>query len=128
VLPILLVFMPQVIRLLVGSGYLGAVDAARIAVVAGMVQFLVGWSKSFAVTAGRPQLRIWTHGIESLVLLPLAAVLGARWGAAGAAGALLASTVVFALSWAILLRRIKRNPDPPARHAQGGVTAREARV
>ncbi len=70
--PLLLVFMPQIVRLLFVSKNLGAVNAARIIVAAGAVQFVVGWSKSFAVTVGRPQLRIWTHGIETAVLLPLA--------------------------------------------------------
>jgi O-antigen/teichoic acid export membrane protein len=111
-LPLLLVFMPQIIRLLFESKNLGAVNAARIIVAAGAVQFVVGWSKSFAVTVGRPKLRIWTHGIETAVLLPLAIVFGWLWGASGAAIAVLASSVVFALSWAVLFSRIKREPLP----------------
>ena len=113
-LPLMLVFMPQIVRLLFESKNLGAVNAARIIVAAGSVQFIVGWSKSFAVTIGRPNLRIWTHGIETAVLLPLAVVLGWRWGASGAAVAMLASSVVFALAWAVLFARIRREP-PPAR-------------
>jgi len=113
-LPLLLVFMPQIVRLLFESKNLGAVNAARIIVAAGAVQFVVGWSKSFAVTVGRPNLRIWTHGIETAVLLPLAIACGWLWGASGAAVAVLASSVVFALAWGVLLARIKREP-PPAR-------------
>jgi len=113
-LPLLLVFMPEVVRLLFESKNLGAVTAARIIVVAGAVQFVVGWSKSFAVTVGRPNLRIWTHGIETVVLLPLAVVFGRAWGASGAAAAVLVSSVVFALSWALLYARIRREPPPPA--------------
>jgi O-antigen/teichoic acid export membrane protein len=109
-MPVVLVFMPDIIRLLVGAKYLGAVPAARVALSAGAVQFLVGWSKSFAVTCGRPQLRIWTHGLESVVLLPLAAVLGWRSGAVGAATAILISSVVFAVAWLVLLVRIRREP------------------
>jgi O-antigen/teichoic acid export membrane protein len=109
-MPVVLAFMPDIIRLLVGSKYLGAVPAARVALAAGAVQFVVGWSKSFAVTAGRPQLRIWTHGLESVVLLPLAAVLGWRSGAVGAATAILISSVVFAVAWLVLLVRIRREP------------------
>lgn len=111
-LPLLLVFMPQIVRLLFESKNLGAVDAARIIVVAGGVQFVVGWSKSFAVTIGRPKLRIWTHGLETAVLLPLAIALGWMWGARGAAVAVLASSVVFALAWAVLFARIRREPPP----------------
>jgi O-antigen/teichoic acid export membrane protein len=111
-LPLLLVFMPQIVRLLFESKNLGAVDAARIVVVAGAVQFVVGWSKSFAVTIGRPKLRIWTHGLETAVLLPLAIAFGWMWGARGAAVAVLASSVVFALAWAVLFARIRREPPP----------------
>ncbi len=113
-LPLLLVFMTPVVRLLFQSKNLGAVDAARIIVAAGAVQFVVGWSKSFAVTVGRPKLRIWTHGIETIVLLPLAIALGRIWGASGAAVAVLVSSVVFALTWGVLFARIRREPLPVA--------------
>jgi O-antigen/teichoic acid export membrane protein len=131
VLPPLLVFMPTVMRLVFGAKYLGAVTAARIVVVAGVVQFVVGWSKSFAVTSGRPYLRVWTHGIESLVLLPLAVLLGARWGASGAAVAVLVSSVAFAVMWGVLFARIRREersqaPPPVMRPAPSNT--REARV
>jgi O-antigen/teichoic acid export membrane protein len=111
-LPLLLVFMPDLVRFLFQAKNLGAVTAARIVVIAGAVQFVVGWSKTFAVTAGRPQWRIWTHGIETAVLLPLSILLGWRWGAAGAAGAVLASSVAFALAWVVLYGRIRREPAP----------------
>ncbi|HEY4412726.1 MAG TPA: lipopolysaccharide biosynthesis protein [Gaiellaceae bacterium] len=111
-LPLLLVFMPQIVRLLFESKNLGAVDAARIIVAAGAVQFVVGWSKSFAVTIGRPKLRIWTHGVETAVLLPLAIAFGWLWGASGAALAVLVSSVVFALAWWVLFRRIRRETPP----------------
>jgi len=112
-LPLLLVFMPQIVRLLFESKNLGAVNAARIIVAAGAVQFVVGWSKTFAVTVGRPNLRIWTHLIETAVLVPLAVTLGWIWGASGAAAAVLVSSVAFALSWAVLYARIRREPPPP---------------
>jgi len=113
-LPLLLVFMPQIVRILFESKNLGAVNAARIIVAAGAAQFVVGWSKSFAVTVGRPNLRIWTHGIETLVLIPLVVALGWIWGASGAAAAVLVSSVVFALTWAVLYARIRREPPPQA--------------
>jgi len=127
--PPLLALMPDVIRIVFEPKNLGAVTAARIVVLAGAVQFVVGWSKSFAVTSGRPQLRIWTHGLETVVLLPLAIVLGWRWGAAGAAGAVLASSVAFAIAWLVLLARIRREPAelPPA-PPEPAVAATEARV
>jgi len=113
-LPLLLVFMGPIVRLLFSAKKAGALGAARIIVVAGAVQFAVGWSKSFAVTIGRPQLRIWTHGLETLVLLPLVAVLGWKWGAAGAAVGVLASSVVYAAYWLVLFERIRHEPEPSA--------------
>jgi O-antigen/teichoic acid export membrane protein len=113
-LPPLLVFMPQIVSLVFESKNLGAVDAARVIAVAGAVQFVVGWSKSFAVTIGRPKLRTWTHTLETAILLPLAIVLGWQWGALGAAVAVLVSSTAFALAWAVLYARIRREPEPPA--------------
>jgi O-antigen/teichoic acid export membrane protein len=113
-LPPLLVFMPDVVRLLFKAKNLGAVDAARIVVIGAGIQFVVGWSKSFAVTVGRPKLRTWTLGIETLVVLPIALALGDLWGAKGAATATLVGAVVFAASWLVLLRRLRREPPPAA--------------
>src|SRR4029077_14369561 len=74
VLPILIFLMVPIVRILFSAKNLGAVDAARVIVVAGAVQFVVGWAKSFAVTIGRPKLRIWTHGLETVLLIPLIVV------------------------------------------------------
>ena len=55
-------------------------------------------------------------------------VFGAAWGATGAAGAVLASSVVFVAVWAVLYARIKRgrcgaavDVDVPARNEAGQV-------
>src|SRR2546421_8221119 len=113
--PPLLVFIPDLIRRINGSGYLGAVNAARLFVLAAAVQLVVGWTKSFPVTIGRPGLRIVTHGLETVVVLPLVLLLGSRWGAAGAAGAVLAGMCVFALAWAIVFVRMRPGGvGPPA--------------
>lgn len=103
--PLLLVWMPDLVRLIFSARYVGAANAARVFVAAAAVQFLVGWSKSFPVTIGRPQLRIWTHGVESIVVLPLTVILGLAWGATGAAVAVLAGTCVFAAMWAVIALR-----------------------
>jgi O-antigen/teichoic acid export membrane protein len=113
--PPLLVFMPDLIRLIFRPEYLGAVNAARLFVLAAAVQLVVGWTKSFPVTIGRPGLRIVTHGLETIVVLPLVLLLGSRWGAAGAAGAVLAGMCVFALAWAIIFLRMRpEDVGPPA--------------
>ena len=72
--------------LVFGSEYDDAVTAARIVLLAAAIQFAVGWTKTLPVTIGRPRLRIWTHGLETLVAIPLVAVLGAEWGRHGRGG------------------------------------------
>ncbi len=107
--PLLLVFIPTLIRWINGPDYVGAAGAARIFVITAAVQLVFGWTKSFPVTIGKPNLRLWTHALETAVVLPLVVVLGDVWGAAGAAGAILAGMCVFALVWAIVFLRIR--PD-----------------
>ena len=106
-LPVFLLAMPWLVRVVFGSDYLPAVDAARIVLVAAAIQLVLGWSKSLPVTVGRPQLRILTHGVEALVLLPLVLLLGDRWGVTGAAVAILVSTLVFAATWLVVLVRLR---------------------
>jgi O-antigen/teichoic acid export membrane protein len=113
VAPVLWWFMPDLVRVIYKPRNLGAVNAARLILVASAVQFLVGWSKSIPIAVGRPKLRIWTHGIETLVLLPLAGVLGYEWGATGAGAAVLVSSIVFAITWGVLFARIARDAALP---------------
>jgi O-antigen/teichoic acid export membrane protein len=112
ILPPLLVFTPEVAKLLFSAKNAGAVDATRLVIVAGALRMVYGWTKSFPVSIGRPSLRIWTHGLEMLVLVPLVGVLGAKWGATGAAAAVLISSVVFCVAWTVLFMRIQREPLP----------------
>jgi O-antigen/teichoic acid export membrane protein len=110
----LLLFMPDLIRLVFGDGFVSAADPARIVVLAAVLQFVFAWTKSFPVTIGRPNLRVVTHGVETVVLIPLVVILGARWGANGAAVALLVATVVFAAHWTIVFVRVRREAAPVA--------------
>jgi O-antigen/teichoic acid export membrane protein len=103
--PPLYVLMPQIVHLVYGPTYSGAVTAAQVFLLAAAVLFLVGWTKSFPVAVGRPHLRITTHGLESLVMLPLVVVLGREYGATGAAVAVLVSAVVFAAVWGVIFLR-----------------------
>jgi O-antigen/teichoic acid export membrane protein len=119
--PVFLAAMPWLVTTVFGDKWTEATEPARIVLVAAAIQLVFGWSKSFPTTIGRPGLRIVTHGIETAVLLPVTALLGARFGVDGAAFAILASSVVFALVWTVLLRRIRF--DSAAR-----VAAREAQA
>ncbi len=105
--PVFYLLMPWLIRV-VFPDYTAATAPARVMLVAAAIQLSIGWTKSLPISIGRPNLRILTHGIETAVLLPLVVVLGIEWGATGAAFALLASTVVFALTWAVVFAGIKR--------------------
>ena len=82
----------------------GATDAARILLLAAALRLVLGWTKSFPVSIGRPGLRIVAHGVEIAVLLPLLLVFGSLWGATGAAVAMLAATIAFGITWAVLAR------------------------
>jgi O-antigen/teichoic acid export membrane protein len=104
--PVFMIAMPFLVRLFFGEDYDGAVDAARIVLVAAALQLVLGWTKSFPVSIGRPGLRVVAHGVEALVLLPLTIVFGAEWGVTGAAVAVLVSVIAFAVTWAVLLARI----------------------
>jgi O-antigen/teichoic acid export membrane protein len=118
--PLFILLMPWLVRVVFGTDYTDAVAAARIALVAAAIQFAYGWTKSFPVSIGRPNLRILTHGVETAVLLPLTALFGAAWGVTGAALAMLFSTVVFVALWTVLLIRIHGatpRPSPPAEGA-----------
>lgn len=104
--PPLLIWIPDIIRHVNGPEYVGAASAARLLTLAAAVQLVVGWTKSFPVTIGRPGLRILTHGVETIVVLPLTLVFGALWGAAGAAAAVLVGMCAFAIVWAVVFLRI----------------------
>jgi O-antigen/teichoic acid export membrane protein len=120
VVPAFFLAMPWLVQTVFGSEYAPAVEAARIVLLAAAIQFAIGWTKSLPVTIGRPRLRIVTHGLETLVVIPLVAVLGAEWGATGAAVAVLVSTVVFAAAWAVAIARLRANMGTdPTRVASG---------
>ena len=104
--------MPWLIRWFLKPAYLPATDAARLVLGAAAIQLVLGWTKSFPVTIGRPALRILAHGVETAVLLPLIVAFGKLWGVTGAGGAVLASTVAFALVWAVLVVRMRNGRLP----------------
>jgi len=101
-----LITLPWLIRVVLGREYLPAVPAARLVLVAGAIQLVLSWTKTFPVTIGRPGIRLIAHGLETAVMLPLIVVLGDRYGVTGAGVAVLVSTVVFAAAWAVILVRL----------------------
>jgi O-antigen/teichoic acid export membrane protein len=106
--PALLV-MPWAVRIVLTAKYLPAVSAARLILAAAAIQMVLSWTKTFPVTIGRPGLRLWAHGVETAVLLPLIIVFGKLWGVTGAGVAVLASSVAFAVAWAVIYLRLRRS-------------------
>ncbi|HEV3404654.1 MAG TPA: oligosaccharide flippase family protein [Gaiellaceae bacterium] len=104
--------MPWLIRVFLKPAYLPATEAARLVLGAAAIQLILGWTKSFPVTIGRPGLRILAHGVETAVLLPLIVVFGKLWGVTGAGAAVLASSVAFGLVWAVLVVRLRNGGLP----------------
>ena len=104
--------MPWLVRAFLGHKYVPATAAARLVLGAAAIQLILGWTKSFPVTIGRPGLRIVAHGIETAVLLPLIVVFGKAWGVTGAAVAVLVSSVAFAAVWAVLVLRLRNGRLP----------------
>jgi lipopolysaccharide exporter len=102
--------MPWLVRTVLGERYEPATDAARVILLAAAVQLVFGWTKSFPVSIGRPNLRVAAHGAEIATLVPLLLLLGAEWGATGAAVAVLVSTLVFAAVWTAIVIRLRAQP------------------
>jgi O-antigen/teichoic acid export membrane protein len=107
VVPVFFWAMPDLIRVVFGRQYLDAATAARVILFAAGLQLVYGWSKSLPVSIGKPQLRVWAHGVETLVLLPLVLVLGWKWGVTGAGVAMLVATGAFAALWTVFLTRLR---------------------
>jgi O-antigen/teichoic acid export membrane protein len=108
VVPVAWWAMPFLMGLAYGAPFREhAANAARLVLLAAALQLIWGWSKSFPVSIGRPELRIVAQSIEIAVFVPLVVVLASGWGATGAAGAQLASTAVFAAVWGVLLLRLR---------------------
>jgi O-antigen/teichoic acid export membrane protein len=115
--PVAWVLMPWLVRVILGLRYVPATDAARILLLAACLRLVLGWTKTFPVSIGKPGLRIVAHSVEIVTLLPLLLLLGSRWGATGGAVAMLIATVAFGGAWLVLLFRLRRE------HRAAGLTA-----
>jgi O-antigen/teichoic acid export membrane protein len=107
-IPLLWWAMPWLVTTVNGPTYRPAAEPARVLLLAAALQFIFGWTKSFPVSIGRPNLRLWPQIIEIATLVPLTVVFASRWGATGAAVAAVIASAVFASVWCVLLIRIRR--------------------
>ena len=106
--PLLWWLMPSLMELAYKHPYrVHATEAARLVLVAAALRLIWGWTKSFPVSIGRPGLRVIVQSIEIAVFVPLLLVFASRWGATGAAAAMLVSTVVFCAVWSVVLLRLR---------------------
>jgi O-antigen/teichoic acid export membrane protein len=106
--PILWVLMPFLLGLAYGPPYRHhATEAARLILIAAALRLVWGWTKSFPVSIGRPNLRIVAQSVEIVVFVPLLLWFGSKWGATGGAAAMVVSTVVFCALWVGLLARLR---------------------
>jgi O-antigen/teichoic acid export membrane protein len=107
VTPILWWAMPTLIRWIIKPKYLSATGAFRVMLLAAVVQLVFAWTKSFPVSIGRPGMRTVGQMIEIAVLLPAVLILGAQYGATGAAGGVLAGAVALGIYWTAGLARLR---------------------
>ncbi len=108
--PVLWIAMPTLVRVVYGKRYESAATPARLILLAAAIQLVFGWTKSFPVSIGKPGLRTAGQVVELAILIPLVLVLGARYGASGAAGALVASSGALGLFWVAGLIRLWGRP------------------
>jgi O-antigen/teichoic acid export membrane protein len=106
--PVFWFAMPYLLGWIYGPAFrLHATDAARLVLLAAALQVIWGWTKSFPVSIGRPNLRLVAMGVEIAVFVPLLLLFGSEWGATGGAGAMVVSTAVFCGLWTLLLVRLR---------------------
>jgi O-antigen/teichoic acid export membrane protein len=106
--------MPTLVRLVYHAKYVPASNAFRVMLLAAVLQLVFGWTKSFPVSIGRPGMRTLGQALEIAALVPGVLVLGALYGATGAAGGILAGSVVLAAFWTFGLLRLPRPEAAPA--------------
>jgi O-antigen/teichoic acid export membrane protein len=110
--------MPTLVRLAYGAKYVPAANAFRVMLLAAVLQLVFGWTKTFPVSIGRPGLRTAGQLLEAATLVPGVLVLGALYGATGAAGGVLAGSAVLAAFWIGGLVWLRGRPLPGAIEAE----------
>ena len=106
--PPLWIYMPSLVRLVYGAKYVPAANAFRVMLLAAVLQLIFGWTKTFPVSIGRVGLRTAGQLLEVAALVPGVLVLGALYGATGAAGGVLVGSAVLAAFWTVGFARLSR--------------------
>jgi O-antigen/teichoic acid export membrane protein len=113
--------LDALIPLLFTQKFEGAVDAARILLVAAVAQMAGSWWKTLPTAVGMPQLRTLVAACSLVLTIALLAVLGDQ-GVKGAALAFTLATVVTGLAWLIMARVLLRRAQA---HAEIDAAPRE---
>jgi O-antigen/teichoic acid export membrane protein len=106
--PPIWIFMPSLLRFIHLAKYTDASNAFRVMLLVAALQFIFGWTKTYPVSIGRVGMRTLGQLLEVSVLIPGVLVLGSLYGATGAAGGMLAGSVVLAVFWTAALARLPR--------------------
>jgi O-antigen/teichoic acid export membrane protein len=97
--------LPTLIASLYTKGFADAVEPARILLLAAVATLAVAWSKALPAAVGRPSLRTWVSLAELALTLAAVGALASS-GATGAAIAVTSVTLVMAVVWLLVARRM----------------------
>lgn len=97
--------LPWLIPVVFSEQFSGAVDAARILLVAALWQLMLSWGKTLLVALGRPQIRSFIAGVSLAVTIALLALLGGN-GSEGAALAYSLAAVITGSTWLFVAHRL----------------------
>jgi O-antigen/teichoic acid export membrane protein len=97
--------LPTLIATLYTKGFTDAVEPARILLLAAVATLAVAWSKALPAAVGRPSLRTWVSLAELALTLAAVGALASS-GATGAAIAVTSVTLVMAVVWLLVARRM----------------------
>jgi O-antigen/teichoic acid export membrane protein len=103
--------LPTMIRVLFSAAYLPSVSPARILLIAAVATMSVAWAKALPAAVGRPGVRTIVSLVE-LVLTVGGVLVFADRGVEGAATAISIATVVVALIWFVVARRMLTRSQP----------------
>lgn len=99
------IVLPWMLPFLYGSSYDGAVDPARILIVAGLASLTVAWAKALPAALGHPEVRTAMSLAELVLTVGLVSLLYER-GLTDVASAVSAVGVAVAVGWWLLARRM----------------------
>ena len=102
--------LPTIIPWLYSEAFVGAVDGARILLVAAVASLATAWAKALPAAIGRPHVRTWVSLGELAVTVASVLALSGH-GVVGAAAAVSITSVVAGVAWYVVVARLLRTGD-----------------